>query len=1065
MIRYGVYISMFKLPKIKIIYPLVLVCIVGIVALANFVPGTYLTGWDNLHPEFNFLANIKRAFFGVWQEYQGLGTIGGMGLAADLPRQIILFIASVVVPNSILRYAFHFSMLGVGAVGAYLFIKDMVLYRFDEEAKRRASFLGALFYLFNLATVQMFYVPFEPFSAHFGFLPWLFYANIHFVRMKDQKSLLFLFLINLLAVMQNSVATFFYVYLAMLAILLFVVWRIQKRAREVIIALIILISVNAFWLFPNIYYVFNKTGEHIIAKTNLMATEDDFLMNKKYGNLQNSMLLKGFWFDNKQLTVDGKIQYQMGVWREHLQNPFISAIGYSLFIVCVLGIFIAIKKRLWGGIFLLPIFLISFTILSSDTPVFSFFASLFYKLPLFAQIFRFPFTKFAVLTAFLLSMYFAVFSLFLFARMKQKRWKNFLFFISTGLFTIYCFPIFSGKFFYDRNRLKIPQEYFAVFDFFKNQNPNERIANFPQTAYWEWTFYQWNYTGAGILWNGIAQPTLDRAFDAWGKENENYYHEVSYAVYSGNAQLFRNIVDKYQIRWLLIDESTVNPNSAKATDIGKLREMISKFEDIQLVKRIGTIEIYQVSSRDKVKDYLFLASNPVSVNPYQWNNNDVAFEEGGNYISKNKKQITDDNAAIQQFNNVIYYPFRSLFTGRRGEEKEFQVEDRGNYFAFTIKIDKELEGSTFVLPQIFKEEITELDKNDFTKQVVKLPTIYLDDELIPFDGAASKTVTLSFIKDGNLEVRAPKVNGYYSYDNSGKLSLTHVCDDSDKGEENSTLIEENSKTILKISSLDRKNCLTINLPEFSTRLGYLLSVESRNIEGKSLLFWIENINSRRGDLELYLRKEKYLHIEYFIQPPMEQFGLGYTLHFDNISIGRVKTVNDLGRITVNPIPYRFLTGLKIVKENSNSQFITHNSQLVSVDHPNPSFYQIGLSNNLQLTTNNQYLVLSQSYDDGWHAYQITNDWFTDSWYMKLLIPFFQPEIKDHVLVNNWENGWRFEPTTYNLQPFDSAQGKPTTIVIVYLPQYLEYFGFLLLGGISLVLFLSRDRFPQRKPIM
>jgi len=196
---------------------------------------------------------------------------------------------------------------------------------------------------------------------------------------------------------------------------------------------------------------------------------------------------------------------------------------------------------------------------------------------------------------------------------------------------------------------------------------------------------------------------------------------------------------------------------------------------------------------------------------------------------------------------------------------------------------------------------------------------------------------------------------------------------------------------------------------------------------------------------------------------MEQFSLGYTLHFDNISIGRVKTVNDLGRITVNPIPYRFLTGLKILRGSTNSStseesWLTLRSSLppsevsYRVEHPNPSYYQI----NLRLTSSTTpgesasatsgvfsgYLVLSQSFDKGWKAYSLSPDSFLlDSWYTKLFIPFFAKEMDGHVLVNNWANGWLLSPITHlSRQRRDNPQ-LTTTITIVYLPQYLEYLGF------------------------
>src|SRR5579859_5285743 len=97
--------------------------VVVILFLRNYAPGTYLTGWDNLHPEFNFWINIQRSFFAVWQQYQGLGLLGGMGHASDLVHQLILLFLSVVFPNDMLRYLWTFLMLFIGATGAYFLSK------------------------------------------------------------------------------------------------------------------------------------------------------------------------------------------------------------------------------------------------------------------------------------------------------------------------------------------------------------------------------------------------------------------------------------------------------------------------------------------------------------------------------------------------------------------------------------------------------------------------------------------------------------------------------------------------------------------------------------------------------------------------------------------------------------------------------------------------------------------------------------------------------------------------------------------------------------------------------
>ena len=105
--------------------------------------------------------------------------------------------------------------------------------------------------------------------------------------------------------------------------------------------------------------------------------------------------------------------------------------------------------------------------------------------------------------------------------------------------------------------------------------------------------------------------------------------------------------------------------------------------------------------------------------------------------------------------------------------------------------------------------------------------------------------------------------------------------------------------------------------------------------------------------------------------------------------------------------------------------------VVDITHPNPSRYQISI--NTQKEGDNLNLLLFQSYNQGWKAYEIDNK-FAESF------PFiFGKELKDHYLVNNWANGWMLDKLTNN-----SSSNKDTNIVIVYWPQYLEFAGFGLL---------------------
>jgi hypothetical protein len=69
----------------------------------------------------------------------------------------------------------------------------------------------------------------------------------------------------------------------------------------------------------------------------------------------------------------------------------------------------------------------------------------------------------------------------------------------------------------------------------------------------------------------------------------------------------------------------------------------------------------------------------------------------------------------------------------------------------------------------------------------------------------------------------------------------------------------------------------------------------------------------------------------------------------------------------------------------------------------------------------------------------------------LFFPFiFGKEIKEHMLINNWANGWRLEEL-----PNTADQ---STLIIIFLPQYLEFLGFLLLIITFILILISKNPF-------
>ncbi|MEK7160200.1 MAG: hypothetical protein AAB702_01850 [Patescibacteria group bacterium] len=1119
----------------KYLLLVVLLLIFTAVILTNLSFTKFLIGWDNLLPELNLGLNIKRAIFSTWQEYQGLGLLAGNGHAAELPRLIFIYLLSFIAPINLIRQIYVFTMLLTGALGVYFLIKTV----FNKNSP--VAFIGSLFYLLNLMTVQTFYVPFEPMITHYGFLPWLILSLIYFLENNTKKALFFFITINILAIPQGQVPTVFLVYLFVFAIIL-VSFNLREKRKELfnksLKAIFLTFIINAFWLLPFLYFAITNSNVALDAKINQMATQTVILQNKAFGDIESVMLLKGFWFNNVDPDLTGKFAYMLKPWRDQLTNPFIVYIGYLFFAVILIGLISSIKTKKTIFIVMGSLFIFSFTMLATNTPPFSWIDSFLKLFPVFSEIFRFPFTKFGVVLLLCYAVFFAmgVFQIYSFLE-NRFRIKNVFSYLAIAIFSVliifFIFPVFKGELFYYKEKLSLPKEYLQTFDYFKTQDKNMRIANLPQPTFWGWGFYKWGYGGSGFLWYGIKQPILDRAFDVWSKPSENYYWELSNALYSKNPMLLKNVLNKYQVGFLLLDKNIINPPSPEVLMTSETEKLIAQIPEIKKSASFGNIAIYKVSLKDNVNNFIYTAGKLPVTNKYQWGNYDKAYATLGNYIT----DIT---------NLTIFYPFRSLFSAKNQEDQEYSVKENGKNIEFSKKLtninsETKLNISSFTnlekmvyvqvlqnkstngtiaisllikTPEIFltKKHSSEKDqkikiwgdeklkpifiinqKNNYGFYVningvksFKIEPFVYEGELgstflsttqdnvivlsnISLNVSQSFTLTKENIKKllPETEIVLPKINdsdiltvaipkiedNYVNFafkPSADMLKDIKNCDNFNNGPIKTNIINKNGKKILELSSINSTACFSPYSSTFTHDQGYIAFIESQNLKGRPLHFWLLNEDQKYAPIDTYFSSKNNLKLQNFIIQPLEEFGRAYSFHFDNISIEKDETVNTLGEIRIYPIPYNFLTSMVFVKAKepkANSNIIK-----LSTLHPNESLYKVKISSN----TNSPYtLILSQTFDNGWQAYEV-NDSEGLTAFLNEHFPFMLgKKVKNHVLINNWENGW----------VIDNPNKQKTNLTIIYLPQYLEFLGFLLLPIASLFVIgflkLKSGKYPAR----
>lgn len=209
--------------KLKIkdnIFAILLALIAIFVSLVNWVPGSYLSGWDTIHPEFNFSGYLQRVL-NVWQEIQGLGAVPSQAHAAELPRLLIIYFFSLFLPNDLIRYSYFFLTLLAGPLGVFYylrtFLKSTHLLSYTQNA---VSYLGGLLYLLNLAVLQHFQVPLEMFATHFAAMGWIFLFATSFLIKREKKDLILFTVSIIFSAPMAHTPTLFYVFLVMFVIYL-----------------------------------------------------------------------------------------------------------------------------------------------------------------------------------------------------------------------------------------------------------------------------------------------------------------------------------------------------------------------------------------------------------------------------------------------------------------------------------------------------------------------------------------------------------------------------------------------------------------------------------------------------------------------------------------------------------------------------------------------------------------------------------------------------------------------------------------------------------------------------
>ena len=911
-----------------------LALILGLVIGANYTPHTILSGWDTLHPEFNFPLAFERMVSGVWRADQGLGAAAGHSHMADLPRVFLLWLTSFILPQELLRYAFFFTSLGVGVVGAYALVRFVCR---ERRFRELVAFMGALFYLVNLGTVQHFIVPFEMFAVGYALVPWLILTASRAIEHLTRKRLFVFILVTILASPMAYAATLWYT--TMGSVMLFLILLAgRKRIKRAAVLIATILLLNIYWIAPNMYVARNHGAQIQASKINRLFTPEAFAKGQVFGTVDNTLVLKNMLFDWQIYNHDTlRTEDLLGVWKAHLARPWVSLFFFVVALLGVMGLIRTIlTKNRWGLALAAPTVL-SFVILLSGTwPIdraFEYFATI---APIAGEALRFPFTKFSLVLMMGMSVLAALGVETLLVLFKKQPYMARATVVALTIWALAAFaPALGGNLIHPAMKIAYPHAYNEMFSWFSNLDRHGRVAILPIHSFWGWTYYDWGYQGAGFLQFGIPQPILDRDYDRWSPYNEQYEREMSYAVYNQDPFLLGQVLDKYDVSWVLFDSSVVAPGTPEAATLTWfIPSLLERTPGITLIKTFGSsIRVYGRTSQQTYPSVRIRTTLPDAGPVMQGAPYDGLFTLFGSYQttgSSNSGSINDET--------------RSWFTA----DERFVGPTNG--------------------PVI----------TAITSESSNVPP------LTPCSPNALQPMP------GSRDI----ARGVIHYTSTGGSLCDHI-----------------------------------DFPALDHTTPYIIGIKSRNIRGFPLQLCISNMLTNHCDVFEHLGKQAAFQEEWFFVPRLSDFGKAYSLNMNNFSVTGQQSENEVMTITVKQaddrvfrsLPYLRMDEILPNKASSNVSVIGQTPASVILTMPTSS-----------LSTKESVLTFSSSFDTGWHAYDVsTCQGVNVSWICNMLPFLFGTEIKEHVLVNNWENGWRLP-------------SNESTIILFFLPQLLQWLGFLLL---------------------
>lgn len=1042
--------------KLKIHYPLLIVIgIALVIAAQNIGFNQWYSGWDNLHGEFDLSRYTNQVLGGAWLEHQGLGAPMNLAHLAEVSRLPILWLLATVLPDHLIRITFIFLMYATGGISMYVFLSKVWVDHRLGVAKNWVAALGGVLYLLHTLTLQQFYIAFEMFTVQFAFLPLLFLI-IHRFRKKIVAPTIVLFagLQMLLAPSGHTPTNFYLAVLASQAYGFFLLLPkgLMKAVKTAFIIGLLTFIINSYWIVPNLYYTVHNAHYVQESHDNQLFAPESVSSIREAGTWENFLKSTQYLLEWKDYNFETKqLELIFNDWQEHLSNPVVSKILIAIGLLTIAGLLVTIFNRRKGtkrwAIILIYLGCASF-IWMGLFPSGWLFEKL-YQVGSFTEAFRNPFTKLSIIYSVVSVILFVSFWEVVLLRFK-KYFRSPVVVLMMLVIGWSAWPSFAGHLISEKLKVQYPSQYFEMFAFLRKKDPQLRVLPLPQLNHAGWEYFDWQflgkgngYQGMGFYFFGIPQPVLHRDSDRWVETSDFFFHELKYALDSQDLNLFNQVVEKYKIDLILIDETRTDPS--RIVDFST-QHQLAQLAGFSRIWHQDFLSLYQRPTPNSESKLLI----PSTISKIDTNANrvifDAAFHEQKDYLLDKKDAVISyplSDLLAKQVENIVYADDHISLTKILPDNFVGEVEvkipalmsdispvavtyHQGELtvafpktelrFADQIVELPHLENQKFFIPNapasllvLFDNQVITVGDGQTSYQVLNIKdssslklSFAVQPAILPktadgfIDGSRLEINELSDLgvsyKLWEEESRKVVVNGNLmvtTYFPFKKLNITENpsqnCSKPERGMI-STRQSLTDRSVLYTADSYGVNCNGLSLIDTSSWQDYLLRVVGENHEGRGLKFFINRSKTTLPDDYIFSTPEydSALTLHGLFALPESALSMNWEAR----SLG-MRTVSSLQQMLLMPVPLQQLAGISLsLGENEDTK---NGVAVVSYLFGSDTFHVI--ESNCE--KNPCVIGLDQSYDSAWLGLTVPEKWWQ----------FGSYQLLSHWHLNSWANAW------------------------------------------------------------